>query len=70
MRVSQQSSVRSHFSTALVAPLNLRGPWQVRLKELTLRNEQSHQFALEIRWKSNDTLIERRKLQRKVYDNL
>ena len=69
-RVSQQSSVRSHFSTTLVAPLNLRGPWQVRLKELTLRNEQSHQFVLEIWLKSNDTLLERRMLPRKVYENL
>lgn len=42
------ASVRARWRTTFVAPINLEGHWEARLRRLVLRNLQSHVFRVEI----------------------
>lgn len=68
-RVTEESSVRARFRTRMIAPFTFRGPWQVRLNELSVCNKQSMVLTMEV----HDSLkgdVWKMDLGRRVYENM
>ena len=69
-RVTTESSVRARFRTNMITPFNFKGPWQVRLQELSVCNKQSMLIDVEIENKSLQRIIWKDSLPRRVYENM
>ena len=69
-RVTEEASVRARFRTKMITPFNFKGPWQVRLQELSVRNEQSMVLQTEVIKKSTNTVVTQDPMPRRVYENM
>ena len=69
-RVTTESSVRARFRTNMITPFNFKGPWQVRLQELSVCNKQSMLIDVEIENKSLQRIVWKDSLPRRVYENM
>lgn len=65
-----RASVRAYFKTPFVANMNLREPWEVRVKQGVFRNEQNVVAKIKVFRKSDDALVKEVDLPRRVYNNL